>query len=207
MAKTHGMSRSREYHTWAGMRQRCHNPKNKGYRCYGARGIRVCAEWLGPGGFERFFAHMGPRPSGTSIDRIDGTKGYEPGNVRWATDDVQFANHPPGTWIRAVARGKQTRGAKRAWFVWPRRRTLYPAGEMSTICADVLRELEERFGPRVTTLNPADFIVEEFYACGDYSPGNYHTDDLDSAELLRLCRLGYERNPEDQKTSGPLRAA
>lgn len=60
---------------------------------YYARGIRVAAEWHGREGFARFFAHIGPRPSAAhSLDRIDNDRGYEPGNVRWATRSEQQRN-------------------------------------------------------------------------------------------------------------------
>lgn len=58
---------------------------------YGGRGITVCQEWAGS--FEDFYRHVGPRPSAEhSIDRIDNERGYEPGNVRWATKVEQSHN-------------------------------------------------------------------------------------------------------------------
>lgn len=86
-----GGSRSTEYGIWQGMRQRCGNPNNPNYARYGGRGIRVCKEWQDS--FANFLAHMGRRPSRDhSIDRIDNSKGYEPGNVRWATAAEQNRN-------------------------------------------------------------------------------------------------------------------
>jgi hypothetical protein len=35
---------------------------------------------------------MGERPAGRSLGRIDGTKGYEPGNCRWSTPMEQQLN-------------------------------------------------------------------------------------------------------------------
>jgi len=72
------------------MRRRCRTPSNGGFSTHGARGIAVCERWES---FEAFLADMGPRPSaGHSVDRIDGTKGYEPGNCRWATRSEQNRN-------------------------------------------------------------------------------------------------------------------
>ena len=71
------------------MKGRCQNPKNSGYRYYGARGIKVAAEFQS---FEGFIAHMGPCPPKHSIDRIDNNQDYAPGNVRWATQTTQMRN-------------------------------------------------------------------------------------------------------------------
>lgn len=95
--RRHGHSRrgmrSPEYLTWCSMLRRCNNASQQNYKDYGARGIRVCDEWSGEFGFEKFFEHVGPKPSPKhSIDRIDGSKGYEPGNVRWATWAEQRLN-------------------------------------------------------------------------------------------------------------------
>jgi len=60
---------------------------------YHDRGIGVCAEWIGEGGFTLFLEHIGRRPgSGFSVGRIDNDKGYEPGNVRWETWRQQQRN-------------------------------------------------------------------------------------------------------------------
>ena len=82
--------RSRTYVTWMSMRARCNNPNAKHYEIYGGRGITVCERWNDS--FENFLADMGERPAGTSIDRIDNDRGYDPGNCRWADSLTQRHN-------------------------------------------------------------------------------------------------------------------
>lgn len=86
----HGMKDTPEYRAWFDMRQRCSNPSRKAYKTHGARGIRVCPEWQES--FEAFFADMGPRPDGFSLDRIDNDGNYEPQNCRWADTKTQQRN-------------------------------------------------------------------------------------------------------------------
>ena len=88
---THGQTDTPEYQAWTDAKARCYNPANKRFYAYGARGIRMCRAWRND--FEAFFAHIGPRPKGRySLDRIDNSKGYRPGNVRWATILEQARN-------------------------------------------------------------------------------------------------------------------
>lgn len=87
---THGMSRTREYRSWMKMRRRCSNLKDDNYKNYGGRGIKVCDRWLDS--FDAFYADMGPRPRGTSLDRINNNGNYEPANCRWATSKAQLNN-------------------------------------------------------------------------------------------------------------------
>ncbi len=95
--RKHGHAKSRrkppspEYTSWAGMIQRCHNPKSPDFERYGGRGIVVCERWRTS--FQSFLADMGPRPSKRhTIERRDGSKGYTPDNCRWATWTEQARN-------------------------------------------------------------------------------------------------------------------
>ena len=88
------MSRQQERRRWQAMRYRCENPRNPGYRWYGARGIKVCERWHD---FENYYADImrliGPCPDPRmSLDRINNDGDYEPGNVRWATCWQQVKN-------------------------------------------------------------------------------------------------------------------
>lgn len=94
-----------EWRTWAGMLQRCHNPKDKFYSDYGGRGIEVCDRWKES--FDNFIFDMGNRPSSKhSIDRIDVNGDYEPTNCRWA-DAVQQGRNKRNN--RRIILGNETR--------------------------------------------------------------------------------------------------
>lgn len=88
--RKHGKTKSPTYIAWTAMRQRCLNKKNPGYSRYGEKGITICNEWMS---FDAFYRDMGERPQGTSLDRIDNSKGYCKGNCRWATVKQQNRNN------------------------------------------------------------------------------------------------------------------
>lgn len=128
---THGHSsggvKTPEYQTWARIKTRCTNENHSDYPDYGGRGLMVAAEWVDD--FEAFYAHIGPKPTSKhSIDRIDNERGYEPGNVRWATTEVQSNNKRSN---HSLTVGDQTMTIRQ----WAQKTGL----DQKTICMRVLR--------------------------------------------------------------------
>lgn len=85
--------KSSEYIAWGNMIQRCLNPNSPEYVNYGGRGITVCNEWQGIGGFINFITDIGAKPqSKLTLERIDCNGNYEPKNVIWADTFRQSLN-------------------------------------------------------------------------------------------------------------------
>lgn len=80
------------YNTHQLMIRRCYSTNFTGYKNYGAKGVKVCDRWIGPNGFWVFVGEMGPRPTGTTLDRIDPFGNYEPSNCRWEDKFTQANN-------------------------------------------------------------------------------------------------------------------
>lgn len=84
------MRKTREQSTWYNILQRCTNPKSPSWKNYGGRGITICDRWRNS--YANFFADMGPRPAGMSIERKDRDGHYEPNNCHWASAAEQSRN-------------------------------------------------------------------------------------------------------------------
>ena len=92
--------KSRLYHIYTSMKQRCTNENNKSFHRYGGRGITVCNEWLlNPDAFIAWALDSGYNDTLT-IDRIDNDKSYSPDNCRWVSAAVQNRNRRSNVMIR-----------------------------------------------------------------------------------------------------------
>lgn len=92
--RTHGQTiggNTRLYRCWRDVVARCTNSHVRCYSRYGGAGVTICDQWRHD--FAAFARDVGTPPSdGLTIDRIDNGRGYEPGNVRWATVTDQARN-------------------------------------------------------------------------------------------------------------------
>lgn len=93
----HGMSGTKIYNVWRGVKSRCISTSHPQYKDYGGRGIKICEEWLDEeNGFINFYnwaIEAGyKQDAGLSIDRIEVDGDYEPDNCRWTIQKIQTWN-------------------------------------------------------------------------------------------------------------------
>lgn len=93
-ATTHGLSKTRIYKIYFGIKSRCYNESYHAYPDYGGRGIKMCDEWLGENGFENFYnwSMLNGYAENLTLDREDNNGGYSPDNCRWTTQKEQTRN-------------------------------------------------------------------------------------------------------------------
>lgn len=103
--QTHGLSKTKEFKVWQGIQQRCHNPDDTNFHKYGMKGISVCKRWRDS--FMNFYSDMGQAPTKRhTLDRIESTGNYEPGNCRWATYEEQNNNRSCNVFIELNGESK-----------------------------------------------------------------------------------------------------
>jgi hypothetical protein len=90
-SSSHGYTDTRLYVAWKSMKNRCNCKTTTSYKNYGAKGIKVCKEWLDFKPFMKWSLENGYKDNLT-IDRIDGKGNYTPSNCRWVTKKENIQN-------------------------------------------------------------------------------------------------------------------
>lgn len=75
-----------------GMKQRCYNPNAINYKKYGAKGVKICNDWLNDSRKFYEWSENNGYNDNLTIDRIDTRGNYEPDNCRWVTYKEQNNN-------------------------------------------------------------------------------------------------------------------
>lgn len=88
---THGKTQTALYRKCADMQRRCCDPNRTDYCNYGGRGIKFCFPSI-IAAVQYVEERLGPKPVGFQIDRIDNNGDYAPGNLRWASLNLQQFN-------------------------------------------------------------------------------------------------------------------
>lgn len=90
--------------SYASIVTRCYNEKALSFKMYGAKGVTICNRWRES--YLNFLEDMGERPFGTSLDRIDNSKGYFKENCRWATPKEQACNQSSNRTLSAFGKSQ-----------------------------------------------------------------------------------------------------
>jgi hypothetical protein len=90
--KTHNLSNHKYYKMCYQIFHRCYNEKSHNYKNYGFRGIKCFWTWEQLPEMIEYLEQMGEKPDGYTLDRIDNDKNYEPGNLKWSSQEEQVKN-------------------------------------------------------------------------------------------------------------------
>lgn len=92
----HGLSRTKAYKIWRGIKERCYDSNHEAFHNYGGRGIDMFSIWKEDSiVFCKYIESLSGYSDELTLDRENNDKGYYPGNLRWTTNTVQSINQRP----------------------------------------------------------------------------------------------------------------
>lgn len=80
----HGLTNTRIFRIWSGMKCRCYSKNFQAYKNIGGLGIKVCDRWKNS--FLNFYYDMGEKPDGFRLVRINLNKDYSKDNCKWSKE-------------------------------------------------------------------------------------------------------------------------
>lgn len=96
--RKHGMTKTRIWVIWQGMKRRCLSPNEPAYKYYGGRGIKVCNKWLN---FIGFYEDMKTGyTEKMTIERINVNGNYCKENCKWIPQSEQARNTRKNIYIK-----------------------------------------------------------------------------------------------------------
>jgi hypothetical protein len=82
-ATTHGGHDTKLYRVWCGVKNRCYTPSNRAYDWYGAKGIKICNDWLDFAIFRDWAMSHGYTEDKMELHRRKSDRDYCPENCEW----------------------------------------------------------------------------------------------------------------------------
>lgn len=83
--RKHNLRNHPLYRIWHGIKNRCLNSNEPGYKFYGAKGIKICDEWKNDIKAFYLWSIENGWKKGLTIDRINSKGNYEPSNCQFLT--------------------------------------------------------------------------------------------------------------------------
>lgn len=184
----HGETRTALYRAWQGMWNRIR--RTELYPSYKRNNIHIASEWRDYTAFRAYILeYLGECPPKHTLDRIDNTKGYEPGNVKWSTAKQQARNRSSNVILTV-------KGVSQTLIHW---------SEQTGLSSETIQARRRRgWSDEDAVLTPAQEYAKQISVQGVSRTINEwaHFNNIPRATIIKRLTLGW--NP-DKAVTAPAR--